>query len=120
MPEPAPAQMPLRVEFDAAKREVVVAMTYGVPPDQTTRRKAISSLEALVIEIAEHRHEAFLQTRLAQHLTRAAVQHLEADPTQLEAAVRSLADPTNAVPLATILHGTSQQAAAGTAPAGQR
>jgi hypothetical protein len=59
MPEQVPVPLPFRVEFDPAKREVVVSMTYGVPPHQTMRRKVIGSLEALVIAIAEHRHEAF-------------------------------------------------------------
>lgn len=109
MPEPAPVQLPFRVEFDAAKGEVVVAMTYGIPPQQTMRRKAIPSLEALVVSIAEHRHEAFLQTRLAQHLASAAVQHLGADPARLDAAVKALSDPTSNIPVSQILHGAPPQ-----------
>ncbi|WP_055522808.1 hypothetical protein [Streptomyces graminilatus] len=109
MPEPAPEQLPFRVEFDAAKGEIVVAMTYGVPPQQTMRRKAIPSLEALAVAIAEHRHEAFLQTRLAQHLATAAVQHLGVDPVRLDAAVKALADPTSTVPVSQILRGAAPQ-----------
>jgi hypothetical protein len=70
------------------------------------RRKVIGSLEALVIAIAEHRHEAFLQTRLAQTLAQTAISRLGADPARLNAAVRSLVDPTNATPLGTLLYGT--------------
>ena len=55
-------------------------MTYGVPPQQTMRRKAIDSLEALVIAITGHRHEAFLQTRLAQTLAEVAITHLGPTP----------------------------------------
>ncbi|MET9294999.1 hypothetical protein [Streptomyces sp. NPDC003077] len=75
MPESALGQLPFRIDFDAATGGLVVAMTYGVPPQQTERRKAIPSLEALVVATAEHRHEAFLQTRLAEHLAAAAIQH---------------------------------------------
>jgi hypothetical protein len=32
MPEQIPVPLPFRVEFDPAKREVVVSMTYGVGP----------------------------------------------------------------------------------------
>lgn len=101
-----PAQLPFRIEFDAAQREVVVAMTYGDPPHQRVRRKTIESLEALVTAIAEHRHEAFLQTRLAQHLASAAVQHLGAEPARLEAAVNVLSDPTSTTPVSQLLRGT--------------
>lgn len=103
MPEPAAGQLPFRVEFDTATREVVVWKTFGVPPRQTMRRKAIPSLEALAAEVAIHRHEAFLQHNLAQTLASAAVQHLGADPQSLEAAVRALSDPTDTTPVSQIL-----------------
>lgn len=103
MPEPAAGQLPFRVEFDTATREVVVWKTFGVPPRQTMRRKAIASLEALAAEVAIHRHEAFLQHNLAQTLASAAVQHLGADPQSLEAAVKALSDPTSTAPVSQIL-----------------
>lgn len=116
MPEQPPVPLPFKVEFDAAKREVVVSMTYGAPPQKTTRRKAIDSLEALVIAVAEHRHEAFLQTRLAQTLAETAITHLGADPTRLNDAVRALSDPTNTTPLGTLLYGPPPPGPAATGP----
>lgn len=112
MPEQIPVQLPFRVEFDPAAGEVVAVMTYGVAPQQKTRRQVFGSLEALVIAIAEHRHEAFLQTRLAQTLAQAAITHLGADPGRLNAALHALADPTNSTPLGTLLYGTPPQSAA--------
>jgi hypothetical protein len=100
-------QLPFRGEYDERTRELVVWVTYGSGPKQTTRRKAIPSLEALAIAIAGRRYEAFLQGRIAHTLTQAAVTHLGADPARLEAAVRALSDPTSTVPLGTLLHGTS-------------
>ncbi|WP_431047133.1 ATP-binding protein [Streptomyces sp. P1-3] len=117
VPEPLPQQLPFSIVFDTAKQELVLWTTHGVPPRQTTRRKAIPTPVDLVIAVAEHRHEAYLQTRLAQHLAGAAVQHLGLDPDRLETAVRSLADPTRKVPLETLLHGTPPP---GTVPAGAR
>ncbi len=113
MPEPAPGHLPFRVEFDPAKRAVVVWMTFGNPPRQTTRRKEIGSLEALAAEMAIHRHEALLQTRLAQTLQAAAVQKLGADPQRLEAAVKALSDPTSTIPVSQILRGTPPHPPAG-------
>lgn len=107
MPEAPAEQLPFRVEYDAQTREVVVWMTYGTGPKQTTRRKMLPSLEALAIAVTGHRHEAFLQSRLASALAQAAVAHLGADPGRLEAAVRALSDPTSTVPLGTLLHGSS-------------
>jgi hypothetical protein len=103
VPDPAPGTLPFRVEFDPAKREVVVWKTFGVPPRQTMRRKEITSLEALAAEVAVHRHEAFLQHSLAQMLASAAVQHLGADPQRLEAAVKALSNPASTTPISQIL-----------------
>ncbi|MFE7115283.1 hypothetical protein ACFU99_07625 [Streptomyces sp. NPDC057654] len=103
MSDPQPGMLPFRVEFDPANREVVVWKTFGVPPRQTMRRKALPSLEALAAEVAIHRHEAFLQHSLAQTLASAAVQHLGADPQRLEAAVKALSDPTGTTPVSQIL-----------------
>ncbi|MGW0885378.1 hypothetical protein [Streptomyces sp. NPDC002671] len=107
MPEVPAEQLPFRVAYDAAAREVVVWMTFGNGPKQTTRRKTFLSLEALAIAVAGHRHEAFLQSRLANTLIQAAVTHLGADPARLEAAVRALSDPTSTVPLGRLLYGPS-------------
>ncbi|WJV51683.1 hypothetical protein [Streptomyces flavofungini] len=98
-----PAQLPFRVEFDAATGQLVVWKIFGNPPRQTTRRTPIPSLEALAAEVAVHRHEAFLQHSLAQTLASAAVKHLGADPQHLEAAVKALSDPTSTVPVSQIL-----------------
>lgn len=106
MPDTPAQQLPFRVEYDEKARELVVWMTYGGGPKQTTRRKTIASLEALAIAVAEHRHEAFLQSRLASALTQAAVTHQGADPARLETAVRALSDPTSNVPLGTLLNGS--------------
>ncbi|WP_055531177.1 hypothetical protein [Streptomyces graminilatus] len=118
MPDVPADQLPFRVAYDAKAGEVVVWMTYGSGPKQTTRRKAIPSLEALAIAVASHRYEAFLQNRLAHTLAQAAVAHLGADPARLEAAVRALSDPTSNVPLGTLLHGTSPDRAAPPTTAG--
>ncbi|WP_200259823.1 hypothetical protein [Streptomyces sp. HSG2] len=107
MPEVPAEQLPFRVVYDAAAREVVVWMTFGNGPKQTTRRKTFPSLEALAIAVAGHRYEAFLQSRLANTLVQAAVTHLGADPSRLEAAVRALSDPTSTMPLGTLLYGSS-------------
>jgi hypothetical protein len=104
VPEPLPAQLPFRVEFDVSTGQVVVWKTYGIPPRQTMRRKEIDSLEALAAEVAIHRDEAFLQHNLAQTLASAAVQHLGADPGRLEGAVKALSDPTSTTPVSQILH----------------
>ncbi|MFF3277220.1 hypothetical protein ACFYWU_40820 [Streptomyces chrestomyceticus] len=98
-----PAQLPFRVGFDAATSQLVMWKTFGAPPRQTMRRKAIPSLEALAAEVAIHRHEAFLQHSLAQTLASAAVRHLGADSQSLEAAVKALSDPTSTVPVSQIL-----------------
>ncbi|MGC5264064.1 ATP-binding protein [Streptomyces cyaneofuscatus] len=100
-------QMPFRVEYDQGTRELVVWVPLGQGPQQITRRKHIGSLEVLAIAVAAHRHEAFLQRRLADSLVSAAVAHLGADPGRLETAVRELADPTSTVPLGTLLRGDS-------------
>ncbi|MDJ0347181.1 hypothetical protein QMK19_38840 [Streptomyces sp. H10-C2] len=105
MPESAPVQWPFRVGFDMETREVIVWMTFGAGPKQTTRRMTITSLEALAVAVAEHRHEAFLQRGLADQLVRAGVTYLGADPTRLEAAVKALSDPTSAVPVSRVLRG---------------
>lgn len=118
MPEVPAEQLPFRVAYDASAREVVVWMTYGNGPKQTTRRKAIPSLEALAIAVAGHRYEAFLQSRLANTLVQAAVTHFGADPARLEAAVRALSDPTSTVPLGTLLYGPSPDPAGPPAAAG--
>ncbi|MEN8649449.1 hypothetical protein ABCR94_02040 [Streptomyces sp. 21So2-11] len=106
MPEPAAVQLPFRVGFDMDSREIIVWMTFGAGPKKTTRRKIIGSLEALAVTVAEHRHEAFLQRGLADQIAQAAVTYLGADPGRLEAAVRSLSDPTSTVPVSQILRGT--------------
>ncbi|MET8183930.1 hypothetical protein [Streptomyces sp. NPDC005336] len=113
MPDVPAEQLPFRVEYDPKTREVVLWMTYGTGPKQTTRRKTLPSLEALAIAVAGHRYEAFLQSRLANTLAQEAVTHLGADPGRLEAAVRALSGPTSTVPLGTLLHGSS------TGPAGE-
>ncbi|GAA1894311.1 hypothetical protein [Streptantibioticus ferralitis] len=105
LPETTPRQLPFQVEYREGTREVVVWMTYGTGPDQTMRRTAFASPEALVAAVAKHRYEAFLQHRLAQALADAAVRHYRLDPARLEAAVRVLSDPTGTVPLATVLFG---------------
>lgn len=107
MPEVPAQQLPFRVAYDAAAREGVVWMTFGSGPKQTTRRKTFPSLEALAIAVARHRHEAFLQSRLASTLVQTAVTHLGADPAGLEAAVSALSDPTSTVALGTLLYGPS-------------
>ena len=99
------AALPFRVEFDHTSHELLVWKTYGIPPRQTTRRKAIGSLEELAVEIAIHRHEALLQHSLARMLASAAVKHLGADPGCLEAAVKALSDPSSTVPVSQILRG---------------
>ncbi|MGW1159405.1 hypothetical protein ACWD48_14490 [Streptomyces sp. NPDC002519] len=106
MPEPVPDQLPFTVEFREDTSEVVVWMTFGAGPNQTMRRKAFASLEQLVIAVTEHRHEAMLQSLLAQRLTDAAIKYLGADPARLETAVRALSDPASTVPLGTLLYDT--------------
>lgn len=106
MPEVPAQQLPFRVAYDAASREVVVWMTFGNGPKQITRRKTYPSLETLAIAVAGHRYEAFLQSRLANTLVQAAVTHLGADPARLETAVRALSDPTSTVPLGILLYGS--------------
>jgi hypothetical protein len=108
MPEQAPDQMPFTVEYREGTREVVVWMTFGAGPKQTTRRRTFESLEALVIALTEHRHEAMLQNSLADTLADAAVTYFDADPDLLQAAVRALSDPTSTVPLGTLLYGVDQ------------
>ena len=113
MPDVAPAHWPFRVGFDVETREVIVWMTFGTGPKQTTRRTTITSLEALAVAVAEHRHEAFLQRGLADQLARAAVTYLGADPGRLESAVTALSDPTSTVPASQVLRGTSPPRAPG-------
>ncbi|MYX27444.1 hypothetical protein GTY75_12410 [Streptomyces sp. SID8381] len=95
------------MNYDERSGELMVWMTYGSGPKQTTLRKTITSLKALTIAVAGHRYEAYLQNRLAYTLAQAAVTHLGADPARLEAAVRALSDPTSIVPLGSLLHGSS-------------
>jgi hypothetical protein len=105
--------LPFRVEHDAKAGRLVVWKTFGNPPQQTMRRKEISTLEELAFEIAVHRHEAFLQHSLAQILASAAVQYLGADSGRLEAAVKALSDPSSSTPVSQILRrgtGPPQQA----------
>ncbi|MEU6442490.1 hypothetical protein [Streptomyces sp. NPDC047046] len=105
MPEGTPSAFPFRVEYDRTAQTLVVWKTFGNPPHQTVRRTAIPSLEALAVEVAIHRHEAFLQHHLAKSLASAAVQHLGADPGRFEAAVAALSDPTSTTPVSQILAG---------------
>ncbi|MEU5437239.1 hypothetical protein AB0G73_28205 [Streptomyces sp. NPDC020719] len=105
MPESAPDQLPFRVGYDMDTRDIIVWMTFGAGGTQTTRRKVYTSLEATVVAVAEHQHEAYLQARLANELAGAAIKHLGADPQRLKAAVQALSDPTSTVPLGAILHG---------------
>lgn len=86
--QPVPAT-PFRVEYREKTREVVVTMTYGVGPQQSTRRTTLDSLDALAAAVAEHRHEAFLREGLARALMGVAVTRLGADPQRLDAAVRA-------------------------------
>ncbi|WP_042434092.1 hypothetical protein [Streptacidiphilus anmyonensis] len=104
MTTPAP-QLPFDVRFDPETGQLVLTMTFGVPPEQKTRTTAIPGLEQAAVEIALHRHEARLQQLLAQALSNAAVLHLHADPRRLEQAVAALSDPTSTVPVGRILHG---------------
>lgn len=106
MSDSAAGQWPFRVGFDMDSREIIVWMTFGAGPKQTTRRTTIGSLEALAIAVADHRHEAFLQRGLADQLIQAAVTYLGADPGRLESVVRSLSDPASTVPVSQILRGT--------------
>jgi len=99
-------QLPFRVDFDQATGQLVLTMTFGVPPKQTTRTTTLPSLEQTAVEVALHRHEAFLQHQLAAALTDAAVRHLGADPGRLEQAVRALSDPASTTPVGRILRGT--------------
>ncbi|WP_189455913.1 hypothetical protein [Streptomyces abikoensis] len=108
MPEQDADELPFDVRFDADSGEVVVMITYGNPPRQTMRRKTYASQEALAVAIAEHNHEAFLQARLANVLASAAINHLGTDPGRLQRAVRALSDPTNTVPVGSILRGERQ------------
>lgn len=103
----APAsQLPFRVEYQETSGKLVMWMTFGSGSKQTTRRKVFTSLEALTIAVADHRYEAFLRNSLAHTLAQAAVAHFGADSARLKAAVTVLSDPTNTVPLGSLLHGT--------------
>ncbi|WJV51732.1 hypothetical protein [Streptomyces flavofungini] len=108
MPEIAPDELPFRVGYDMDSGAIIVWMTFGAGPRQTTRRKVYTSLEATVIAVAEHQHESFLQARLANELAHAAITHLGADPKRLQAAVRALSDPASTVPVGAILRGDSR------------
>lgn len=105
MSEQSQDQLPFRLGHDAESGGIIVWKTFGNRPQQTVRREVIPSLEAAAIAIATHRHEAYLQGRLAHDLASAAVLQLGADPGRLEAAVRALSDPTGTVPLGVLLHG---------------
>jgi hypothetical protein len=78
--EGARVPLPFQVEFREMSGELVVWQTYGSPPHHKTKRKVISSVEALVGAVYEHRYEAYLQSRLAQALLQAGITHLGADP----------------------------------------
>ncbi|MFE2870941.1 hypothetical protein [Embleya sp. NPDC059259] len=80
---------PFRVEYREETGEVVVSMTYGIGPKQSTRRTTLDSLNALITAVAAHRHEAFLREGLARALMGVAVTRLGADPQRLDAAVRA-------------------------------
>ena len=103
-PTKAP-HLPFHIGFDSATGQLVLAMTFGVPPRQTTRTKMIRTLDQAAVEIALHRHEARLQHLLAHHLAGAAVSHLGADPIRLEAAIQALSDPQSTTPVGRILRG---------------
>ena len=103
-PTEAP-QLPFHIGFDSATGQLVLAMTFGVPPKQSTRTKVIRTLDQVAVEIALHRHEAHLQQLLTQYLAEAAVRHLGADPARLEAAVKALSDPQSTTPVGRILRG---------------
>lgn len=105
MSEQAQDQLPFRLGHDSESGGIIVWKTFGNRPRQTVRREVIPSLEAAAVAIATHRHEAYLQGRLAHDLAAAAVEQLGADPGRLEAAVRALSDPTSTVPLGALLHG---------------
>lgn len=108
--------MPFQITHDESARQLVVWMTYGSGPKQTIRRKEVGSLEALAAAVARHRYEAFLQGRLATELTRAGVDHLGADPTRLEAAVRALLGPGCPVSPGTLPYGPTPPPSASAPP----
>lgn len=103
MAEGARVRLPFQIEFREDSGELVLWQTYGSPPDHKTKRKVISSVEALVGAVYEHRYEAFLHSRLAQTLLQSGITHLGADPALVEAAIKVLADPANNTPLSQVL-----------------
>ncbi|MEY9840508.1 hypothetical protein [Streptacidiphilus sp. EB103A] len=98
-------QLPFHIGFDSATGQLVLSMTFGVPPKQTVKSQVIRTLDQVAVEIALHRHEARLQHLLAQHLADAAVRHFGADRARLEAAVQALSDPDSTTPVGRILRG---------------
>lgn len=93
MPEFPGEPLPFDIAYHQATGEVVVWMTYGYGAAQTKRRQVFTTAEDLARAISDHRWESFLQARLATALSRAAVAHLDVAPGELEAMIRTLAEP---------------------------